>query len=77
MPISHENVRPTVVVHVEECCAPTHERITGLRQLRVPTDVGETTHALIPVQRVWFVGKIRNEHIQLSIMIEVGEIDSH
>ena len=77
MPIGHEDVRPAVVVHVEECRAPTDEWIAGLRQLRVPTNVSHAPGALVPVQSIGLIGEIGNKNIQPSVVIEVGDIDSH
>src|SRR5215469_16742856 len=76
MAISHEQVRPTIVVNIDEESPPSQELLTGSKSREI-SDVSESAIAVVVIQRGSFVRKIRSNNVQPAVAIVVNGVGAH
>src|SRR5205085_642889 len=75
--IEHQNVHVAVVIEIYETSAPLYIAITWLTEFRWPGHIREGASAEVPVEVIDLVGVVRDEQVELAVVVVVGEIHSH
>src|ERR1700733_14918678 len=76
MAVADQNVRPTIVIHIEEAASPT-------QKLRVCPETGgegrvfETGSSLVMIERRSISGEIRFHNIEIAVHVVVGRRYTH
>src|SRR6202158_4920970 len=74
--ISHEQVRPAVVVNVDKKCAPT-EKLCVNAQSREIGNVGESAVPVVAVKRGGLVRKVCPDYVQPAVTVIVYGVGAH
>src|SRR5207249_8309283 len=75
--LGDQEILPTVIVVVEEAYAPSGVGHGDASDAGREAVVGESRVAVVLVEGVALVGKVRNDQIRPAVIIIVGEIDAH
>ena len=86
MPIGYEQVQPAVVVKVEKSRAPPQVRqrdspeaglVRGVGKAQVGPNAEAGPHALVAVERVDVIGKVRHEQVEPPVAVKVAAVYPH
>src|SRR5579864_1800205 len=76
MTVTNENVRPSIVVHVEEAAAPTQE-LRGRSQTCGKSGVLKTCAALVVVERRRVPSEVSFNNVEIAVQIIIGGRYAH
>ncbi len=76
MPVDLHNVRPTVVVVIEEAAAPRHVLVVD-PDARREGHVAKSPIAIVAIKVAGVVGKVGLENVEPAVAIVIGHADAH
>src|SRR6266478_7735280 len=77
MPLRNEEVLPAIIVVIEQVRAPTRNSESRSTQARRIGHIPEAAVAVVVKEVIAFVGKIRDDNIRATIIVEIAEVDAH
>ena len=77
MPIRHEEIEPAIVIQIHKLGAPTQQEPRRSSNPGGPGDVIEETLALVVIELVCVMRKIRHKGIEKSIIVIIPQVRPH
>ena len=77
MPVHHEQVKPTVVVVVDEAVAPAHKGNGDLRDPRSVAHVGKAGVPIVVIEHLVVVAEVGHEKIHQPIVFVIPRGNAH
>ena len=77
MPVGEKKVEQPIVVVIQKPRTPAEERNRRVGDSRRVAHIGKTGVAIVAVERVVVVGKIRDAEIDFAIAVVIADRNSH
>src|SRR6266852_553100 len=77
MPLRNEEVLPAIIVVIEEVRAPTRKSESRAAQARLVGRIPEAAVAVVVKEVIPLVGKICDDNIRATVIVEIAEVGAH
>src|SRR5207244_2151097 len=75
--VGNEHIQPTVIIKIYEVRAPPQEWNRRLAVSGLEGDIREIAVAIVVIERIRVIRKVRDVHVQLAIIIVIANRQTH